>query len=62
MTEPDWHNARESKPWPFVAVFVSLPDGRQIQGVWTGHMWWGESRELEVVAWRPVKIVRRIAA
>jgi hypothetical protein len=62
MSEPQWQDAKEKKPWPFVAVFVSLRDGRQIQAVWTGHLWWGESRELRAVAWRPIKMTRKIAA
>jgi hypothetical protein len=56
MIDSDWYRARESKPWPLVAVHVLLEDGRRSEAIWTGHIWWGESRELEVLAWRPVEL------
>jgi hypothetical protein len=62
MIDRDWHRPNDRKPWPFVAVHVLLADGKRTEAIWTGHIWWGESRELQVEAWRAVKITRRIAA
>jgi hypothetical protein len=61
MIDSDWHPAMEKKPWPLVAVHVLMGDGRQGEAIWTGHIWWGESRELEVLAWRPVELDKMAA-
>ena len=61
MTEVEWYSV-DKKPWPFVAVSVRLADGKRALAVWTGHMWWGEGRELIIVAWQPFDGLSGIAA
>src|SRR5688572_30636386 len=53
MHEPTWNRAEQSQPWPWVAVMTKLRDGRSMLAVWTGHLWWGDSRELAVQEWMP---------
>jgi hypothetical protein len=62
MPESEWNDVAEKLPWRFVAVMVQLMDGQRMQAVWTGHMWWGEGRELRVAAWKPIDGLLNIAA
>jgi hypothetical protein len=50
-----WHSAEQTHPWPWVAVMAKLNDGRHMLAVWTGHLWWGDNRELAVVQWKPAE-------
>jgi hypothetical protein len=41
---------------------VILADGSETFAVWTGHIWWGEGRQLEVVHWEAVNLLTTDAA
>jgi hypothetical protein len=56
MQNPTWTRAEQSLPWPWVAVMVRLHDGRRLLAVWTGHLWWGDNRELRVAEWQASEV------
>jgi hypothetical protein len=62
MPESEWNDVAEKLPWRFVAVIVQLKDGERLQAIWTGHMWWGEGRELRVVSWKSIDCLLKTAA
>jgi hypothetical protein len=49
-----WKRCEEALPWPWVAVKAKLQDGRDLLAIWTGNIWWGDNRQLEVKEWRPL--------